>query len=377
MTKNKKQSGGIFIKNNENEAFIDFMENSWFEYISKGSYGLTIKATLYDNYLSKYSFINPEYFFNDNNVKTLIIKFGFINTNYPDTEIQINNFEMSTVDLATFKNEVKIQTNIFLSTMHYLEPICPAIVYSKIYNERNGIYHLLKIIYYNSKGILKNIIYDINKLIKLKKINHIGIIGMEFATNYTLLYYLLKNPLINRINKLFYINMTLYLLLELAIKTGYSHGDFHPGNIFIDINYTNYFKGIKGKPLIIDFGLSTKIPMNILNIIKIKYNTQKYTEALKLLCQIHRSNGLSITNFPEYYGFVCGTYDYINQKYVKQYSSNTNFEIDKFVQKRKELIYNLKLLFKELHYEEPYKFPLIPLNNRVRNKVYSGIIYSG
>ena len=46
-------------------------------------------------------------------------------------------------------------------------------------------------------------------------------------------------------------------ILNLALKTGYSQNDFHRANLLIDPNYEGMYKGLRGKVLIIDFGLAS------------------------------------------------------------------------------------------------------------------------
>jgi len=217
----------------------------------------------------------------------------------------------------------------------------------------------------NTQSLLKKI-YDLNQS---KVFNNIGLIGMEFADSYKLLYDLKHMP-----DAYLYKNMTLYILLKLAINTGYTHGDFHSGNIFINVSSNNYFKGINGKPLLIDFGQAQKIPINILNNMKDQYKNGNYTEALKQLCDIDRPDGVNMREYPSFYGFACGTYDFKTNKAIRDFPPNINPKMDQLIKMREEAIDDIVELFKTKHDGNPDKFPLLPLSNAVKNSMYSGLI---
>ena len=54
--------------------------------------------------------------------------------------------------------------------------------------------------------------------------------------------------------------MTIYLLIMFALKTRYTHADFHAGNIMVNPDDDTYFDGIKGSVILIDFGAVRTIP---------------------------------------------------------------------------------------------------------------------
>ena len=310
-------------------------------------------------------------------MRTIIIKLGFVGDEKNGQRVislKLNKAKLvfDRGELQTFKDEVNIQTDLFLKTISYLQPICPAIVYSNLYNG-TGMNDILEKMYMGSENknttILLKSIYDS----KMKgEFYNIGLIAMEFADSYTLLHNLVPDT-----NFELYKNMSLYLLLKLAIETGYTHGDFHPGNIFINTSSTNYFKGITGKPLLIDFGQSQKIPLDILEFMKDQYKNGNYTEALKKLCDIDRPDEIKMKEYPSFYGFACGTYDYKSNKLVDGFPLNTNKEIGDLILKREKSIDDMVDLFKRKHDSEPGKFPLLPLSNAVKNSMYAGLIEGG
>jgi serine/threonine protein kinase len=263
--------------------------------------------------------------------------------------------------------------------MNYLQPICPGIVYSSF--SRDESIRILNTINTNiiptNRLNIKNILDTIIDNLSNGRISKVGIIGMEFADNYSLLYNLKKSP-----NFDIYHHMTLFILLKLAIETGYTHSDFHPGNIFINENDDTYFKSdtgipILGRPLLIDYGMAQKIPIDKLNQIKTNCENKNYTDALKILCTINRPDGEVINNFPTFYGYVCGTYKYLNSSSglaMTDFEQDTNKKIITLFKNRENAINILKDEYKIKHESEPDKYPWIPLSNSIKNKMYSGLI---
>jgi hypothetical protein len=139
---------------------------------------------------------------------------------------------------------------------------------------------------------------------------------MEFASDYSTL---------EKTDPDIYKEMAMVLLLELALKTGYTHGDFHSGNIMINKTAKGYFGPIEGKPLLIDFGLTAKIPPRTQSAIEELCDNEQYTEALNMLCTVSRKDGTPITRYPAYYGWACGSVPV---------SGDVNVEIADMIKKR-------------------------------------------
>uniref|UniRef100_A0A6C0EQT6 Protein kinase domain-containing protein n=1 Tax=viral metagenome TaxID=1070528 RepID=A0A6C0EQT6_9ZZZZ len=385
---NFKQKGGIMIDVKDSDAFNHFLDNSTFSYLSKGAFGLTFKANLNPGVESKYKRIESSSTFDyGDEVRTIIIKLGFVHDaqmGQKENSVILNKLKLdfNTGELQTFKDEVNIQTELFLKTISYLQPICPAIVYSGVYSDvysdvdttnKNSLTGLLEKMYQASEdNITKVLIQNIYDSKIKRQFYNIGIIAMEFADSYTLLHSLVKET-----NFELYKNMTLYLLLKLAIDTGYTHGDFHPGNIFINTKSTNYFKGITGKPLLIDFGQAQKIPIDILKFMKEQYKIGNYTGALKRLCDINRPDGIIMTDHSSFYGFACGSYDYKNKLAITDFPPDTNSKINELISKRELAIDDMITLFKDKHDNFPEKYPLLPLSNAVKKSMYAGLIEGG
>jgi len=363
-TSNKK--GGMLIDTKDSNSFNEFIENSTFKILSRGANGITFVATTNTSYTSKYSYLNS-YKYGDP-VTKLLIKITFINDSN-DYSILISPREFNTTKSELFKNEVNIQTDIFLKSMNYLQPICPAIVYADCLTDEPSIKHILSVIKkYTTDSKTSFICNEIYKNYGYNNFEKLGIIGMEFADNYQTLFNLKNSDKFE-----LYKDMSLYLLLRLAIETGYTHGDFHPGNIMINTTYNNYFKNIMGAPFLIDFGYAQKIPLDILNIIKENYKKKFYTTALKELCNIKRTDNLSMNDYKDFYGWACGQYDYKKQQPMTEFKNSTNEVIKILFKRREDAIDNTITLFDQKHSTDP-KYPLLPLSNAVKNKMFSGLI---
>jgi hypothetical protein len=174
-------------------------------------------------------------------------------------------------------------------------------------------------------------------------------------------------------NKKTLVNMCLYLLLKLAIDTGYTHSDFHIANLMMDLNDSTYFDGLSGKPSLIDFGFTQKLYPEIFNTIKTKCNAKQYTEALKELCNIKRPDGADMNDDEGNYGWVCGSYDIIRETYVLDFPSNTNEQISLLFERREKAIDKTVKEFDEKHKIDS-SIPLLPLSNEAKNNMFSGLI---
>jgi hypothetical protein len=377
--KGGNQKGGILVNNIKNQdAFNDFIMHSSIKYLSDGANGITFVATINDGYKSQYSYMNPNNY--GEPVTKILLKLIFIDDEFDeenDDGITINQLEgeFLPTSISGFTNEVNIQTDIFLKSMNYLQPICPAVVYADIVSGPNSstkydkLLMLLNLLTNKTQVDNKGIFQDIKKKYQFEKFQSIGIICMEFADGYYPLRSLVPDTKFN-----LYKNMALYLLLRFALETGYTHSDFHPENIMININDKLYFKGFIGSPLLIDFGYTQKIPLDNLAIIKENYDSKKYTDALKELCKIRRPDKLSMNKYKEYYGWACGQFDYKTQQEVSSFDSNVNSVLNELVIRREDSINYIVDLFNKKHAEDPNKYPLLPLSNAVKNSIFEGLI---
>ena len=344
-----KGGTGVFIdSSNSEQNFINFLMNSNIEYLAKGSNGITFKATLKpgSSYVSTYK--NIDYLEYGKPVNSLLIKLSILD------EYSIIN-PITTED---FKREVNIQTDIFLKTMNTLQPLCPAIVFSKIYDKNISIdtrYNVLDVISKNMKHNAYSIFIFIDELIK----NSISytIIGMELIDKYNTVAKLMSDPTYNKTQQQTFIKMCQFIVIDMALKTGYSHADFHFSNIMINPNDTTYFDGYSGAVILIDFGFTVKLtPMQMSTIKNMGYSF----DAMKYLCNVPRSDNYNIaTNNHEVYSDICNTTD----------PTNTINELHIAREKSVENIINI---FNSNTDRD--KYPLLPLSNAIKNKMFPGLL---
>lgn len=265
--------------------------------------------------------------------------------------------------------------------MDYLEPICPAIVFSQIYKDKSDISGVLESIHTHTlEGKKTRSLLD-SILSKSSEFN-LGIIVMEFADGYMKASQVSKLPSDDpkKINSIWIECIFKYILLELALKTGYHHADFHKGNLLIkpddtsNVNPYRYFDikrtsghPILGKPLIIDFGLSVKIEEPILKTIKDECAKKDYLNALQKLCEIPRKDRVKINKTGKWatdnYGWVCNTQ--MHRVTGNSYHPHNNL-IDRLFSARERSKEILKEAFNKTHLDGPH-LPL--LNDTSRDAV--------
>jgi len=235
----ERRNTGIFIENNNvEENFLDFIRNSEVEFLSNGRYGLTFKALLRPGAESKYKSIDNSAF--GSPVNCLIIKLSVLKYNLDDDDM--DEVPIDPIEEEDFRREVNIQTDVFLKTMNYLQPLCPAIVYSNIHdNTDQDSTNVLSILANQMNH--ENKFYSIITSLKIV-VQQFSIIGMEMLNNYKTLREL-RNETNDDVYERYRL-MSAFILIDLAIKTGYSHSDFHASNIMINPDDTTYFKGLNG-----------------------------------------------------------------------------------------------------------------------------------
>jgi hypothetical protein len=355
--KNKmtKKKGGIVRTNyyqDDTTAFTDFVNGCKIRYLTHGASGMTFVASfLLPESESPYTHTNANLY--GIPVKQLLIKIGFIGDEN-GAERSVGKFSLIPASRKTFIDEVNIQTDVYLKSMAYLQPICPCIVFARIYSLQESDTFLQLMLQKvdaadpRTESIVRGAISSQMS---------VGVIGMEYADNYGILHnfrpeytpgYGFNKQ--QRDEYELYKTMSLYLLLRLAVETGYTHGDFHDGNIMINPTQNDYFDGIPGSPLLIDFGRAAKIPSGILTEIETKYREGKHTPALRKLCEIPQPapHSLNLREFPTFYGYACGTYDNVYQKPTVDFSTSTSSLLSELVESRQIAIADIKQKFANL-----------------------------
>jgi hypothetical protein len=304
--------GGLLIKPNytEESAFKYFISNSKISVFDSGSSGIILKCVINNEKKSPYQIIRTGgvkgKLANTILIKLCIIKKD-INNNY-NFEFSLKDERRNMIDTHIknisseydFTEEVRIQKEIFEKTKKYNNPICPSIIYSKHLKtkDKNDVDLLNSIINklneYNKMIIHKNVL---NSYLTDNNIT-IGLIGMEIAEGYKPLCIVidelkykkenaknkeLKEKLSNA--KEIYECMAKLKFIEMAVKTGYSHNDFHDCNFLINTHDIVSFK-IPGNIMIIDFGDTRKINNNILKKIDFLYLNNSFTEILNEMYKI-------------------------------------------------------------------------------------------
>jgi hypothetical protein len=148
----------------------------------------------------------------------------------------ISYIQKSMQDLDAFETEISSQIKTSLLTCNYLESLCPFPVFTKAYNKSDSISFLKRLLSEansNNDISVNTVLQSFISNLQENKINGLGLIAMEFAEGFDEL----KN-LNSNLNFELYKNISRYQLLQLALSTGYTTGDFHMGNILLNPTYS-------------------------------------------------------------------------------------------------------------------------------------------
>jgi hypothetical protein len=393
----KTQKGGILIKTNPEEAINFFIENcsqiEWLRETATSASGVIFTCTLRDGIESPYEMIRSTDF--KSPVKKILIKIvGIDSAVYDETddEDEVKSWSVPSVfslaskkleEEETFKKEINIQTDIFLKTISYLNPLCPAPIYASIKKDKANARDFISKFKIpagtnvTTVRILDGIIANIDS----GSIPYLGILGMEIADGYDTFYDFYSNYL-HRPRIRIYENMIRLKNLELALKTGYSQGDFHTGNMLINPSVTGYYALIPGNALIIDFGYANKIPAEKLQEIKQLVSENKYAEALKIFNTLVRSDNLLLSEFPDFYGWLSYNFDNVTKLDVVYDTPHELAEENVrllALKQAEETATDERIAFynSDSHSGERDKYPLLPLSNAVKNSLFEGMLSGG
>jgi len=382
------KKGGLLLKYKEKPDFLfdEFIGNAKkIEYISDGANGIIYKVTVPVGYTSGYSHITPQKF--GENVKEIALKLCILKSN----------------DISSFKNEVNIQTDVFQKTIHRAEPICPAILFSTILREGKKREFIQRLSKTDTSFKKHNLPYEhaeitFDELVNNQSIS-IGIIAMEFESGYERLFDFVNSSKISRERKIEYINYGLFIVLKLAIDTGYSQADFHTANIMIHPTM-DFFKKKSGRPVILDFGYARKIPTSSMSKIRSLVKSGDYISALKWICSVKRSDDSILVNpaWSSFYGWVCRDWDLLKNKsnpksvgkskinvgetetYIipKKIAYSTNSQLNVLFKSRERYVKELVDRFNELNRKYPTVYPSLPLSHKIiRSRSFLGLAGGG
>lgn len=343
-------------------AFEYFVQNSKFKIMSKGSFGITLLARLNDDSIvSPYRHMDMSMF--DQSVRSIIIKVCMIDAN---TKAQFNCLEP--VSRNDFIDEVNIQTDVFLKTMNYLNPICPAIVYADITTDVSLV---KKVLTQYRSSCLQDIIDNKNN----QRIHEIGIIAMEMAENYDTVYQTIRDasssnnstPSSNASSNAnaSSLNPTpsvpdimqmevQYALIRLLHETGYTHGDHHMGNIM-----TKHIGNYRYTTLLIDYGLSFKLSEKQKKPFDEWYANGDFYHFIMGLCDIYRKDKIDLRSY-DVYTDICN---------IKEDMATYNQKMKQFIDEKEQLQEKQVQTFNANN-----KQLSLPLSNAAKNKVFYGLL---
>lgn len=331
-------------------------------------------------------------------VTKLLIKLCMIHDyTTPFKVTNVLNHTLASDDEESFHNEINIQTDIYFKSIKYLQPICPGIVYSNIISDKNDISEFIELLKQNSAVNLHQPLTRINQALNYYTGSKLGVIVMEMVQQAQTLSNIVENPKLEKLKNT-YESICRYALINLTMQTGYNHGDFH-GKNFLLANSKNYFYMFETRPIIIDFGRASKIPPDMMNKMKQLFKERKFTDILSALCDFSSSNEIvSDIRYTSHFGWVCGDYNMgmdIYSRYIEdvaEYEEKdkseielkypkpqplpeiVNAQINNIYVKRNEMITHNIQVMNELHDKNPDKYPLLPVSNQIKNKLYSGLL---
>lgn len=346
--------GGLYIKEGitNDDAFSYFIENSDISFLSRGSYGIIFKCNLKEGVLSPYKHLR--FIYKHKDVRNIIIKFSLLNDGNNFYALKSDSTSLHSVSINNFENEIITQNKIFKQTMNNLDPICPSIIYSKYYTHNDNSLNILKFILYkifynnNNNKYVKDIVLMIDNFLNKSLLNNksysFGLIGMELMEDYY--------PLETAKNKEMFESIARLKLIELAIKTGYSHNDFHKNNILVNEDTNGYYKN-KGHVILVDFGYTKEIPKKLLKKIKKLYKKNNFKEILNIFYTdkslsnkfLNGNDEFHFEEYPHLYKWI--TFDDDDtQKYMlyfKEYNDGyDNFIKNSGIKVKKNKVFNYK-----------------------------------
>jgi hypothetical protein len=366
------QYGGIYVPSQDNKILKEninwFIDNSKIDKITSGASGIVYSVTLNEDKRQETPFFSLNFNSYKQPVTTLLMKMCIVFDDENKSEEYSNlttdalkKYGVGYVLKNEFIDEINIQTDIYLKTIEYLQPICPAIVYAGIYGDVKNSFDV---------NLLKK--FDIKT--SLTSSPTIGCIFMEFAEDYMTgndFYDLLDVKLWRNT----YVYLLMFMLIQLSLKTGYTHGDHHLDNFMVNTTDETYIKGITARPIIIDFGRSTKIPPTEMAEIKRLCSENNYNDALQMLCKKPIAN--EYVSDPQYlkshYGWGCGIPN-DNQMMTTYVITELNENLTNLFQLREQQIDINISKMNQMHEQEPDKYPLLPLSNAEKNKLFGGLI---
>jgi serine/threonine protein kinase len=286
--------GGVFAKEEDLDIFL---EDCKISYLSKGSFGIALVAeSTTSPYLSVRGGIERK-------INKIIIKVCAINKEPFKITSRVNghNSTFSTVHEKNFEREIEIHTEVFFRTCEYLDPICPSILHTEVkdspydYQTKKRVDTRLSQLLPKSNEIAQIYLKHIIDLLHQGRLSMYGIICMEYAEGYETLAKL-KTLRPDKTEKLR--DIARHKLIEMSLKTQYTHSDFHENNILCNPDTEEV--------LLIDFGLANKMLDEQWKTLRDEYKEKRYFDALESIFYIDRRDLFVLRHDLDSYGWLIG-----------------------------------------------------------------------
>ena len=190
-------------------------------------------------------------------VRTFLLKLSFLSLL---EETNLNNKGKRTTMLTEFTKEAKIQNIAYVRTYELGESVVPGCIAPAYYDliSYKGVVNPLLALLLDKAVDTDNYLESLTQNAKVRKVNQFGLILMEFAEGFQTLDSIMANPSISDDDKYKAENLAKASHMALYTK-GIVQGDCHKQNVMVNLDYTGFQHGEKGKALIIDFGRAQKL----------------------------------------------------------------------------------------------------------------------
>lgn len=337
-----------------------FLQDFKISYLSNGAFGVVF---LIESDTSPYVSIR-----NDRPINKMIVKLCGVNDHIYSiiASIQGKRYSLKTVSEKSFEREIEIQTEVFFRTCDYLDPICPCIIHSEVkgsgFDSVNRIRLAPRLSTLLSKTKPDSAEYILLKCfldqITTGRLSKYGLIYMEYADGFETLHKFKKTESKEAIDELE--SIARLKLIQMTLKTHYTHSDFHDGNILCKT-------GPKPQVTLIDFGLCNRLDHEKWKTLKKEWDSHEYYDALESIFYPLRYDSYDLRNNMDEYGWLLGSEEDI--EYMGEFEEidveekvivKITSELDTLVEEENKKIQELKEAF-------PGKFPL---TQKQRQKFY-------
>jgi hypothetical protein len=337
-----------------------FLQECKISYLSHGAFGIVF---VIESDTSPYVSIKD-----DSSVNKMIVKLCGVNDHTFSivASIQGKRHSLKTVTEKSFEREIEIQTEVFFRTCEYLNPICPCIIHSEVkgsvFDSVNRIRLAPRLSHLLSKTKPESVEYILLKCfldqITTGRLSNYGLICMEYADGFETLHELKKTEPKETIDALE--SIARLKLIQMTLKTSYTHSDFHDGNILCKTGQTP-------QVTLIDFGLCNRLDHEKWKTLKDEWDNHEYYDALESIFYPLRYDSYDLRNRMDEYGWILGSTDDV--EYMGEFEEidveeqviiKITSELDALVEEENKKIQELKEAF-------PGKFPL---TQKQRQKFY-------